>query len=544
MQQKLSVTTLIIVMALMITSCNNSEPQADIKPISDEVAPATPVETSQNRTDQSSVDTKSADSASENSGQILTFDLTGGPVEFCDTLTIAENGEFLLTQPCKNNTLSGTLVGSDLSSFQTWIQELGSIDLTQASDVEEGQISASLQFRGLGATQADATQETAVFNWINGLVIRMQPPPTVEAPPTPMAVETEGLCPTINKPAILVDNYDSPYQIVAIDATTGETCDIVLEQPPTGKIVSVGGAIYYPVFDETAKTITIWQVSADGSQAPLGFTTVNVTEGFLPFNFVLSADGSKIAWTRTEVDVMANPETPPYRNDLWVANIDGSELVTVMDQVENSQALYLVPIRFSPDGDMLYYALQPNNVSNTNSAFAGRYDSLYAISANGGEPQQRYLCTEENARFCVGDISLDGTVIAYIDIETRTVNLLRTDGSIINSFTAPGNDYVGQPTFSPAGNLAFVSLTFDTESDQFPPPVKPGYLSMVSPPYSDVAQTMLTDDRVVRLWEWVDDDQLAYGVTTEDTFSLGVGVVSIAGETDQLTPRFPLGIWR
>ncbi|MDM8527027.1 hypothetical protein QUF58_02340 [Anaerolineales bacterium HSG24] len=535
MLHKLKITTFIIVMALIVIGCNKSQPQTDIKPIADEVAPATLVETNQNGTEPS-------DTEAESSGQVLTFNLTGGPIEFCDTLTIAENGEFLLSQPCKNNNLSGTLVGSDLNSFQTWVKELGNINLTQTSDVDEGQISSSLQFQGQGS-QADATQEATVFNWVNGLVIRMQPPPRVEAPPTPVEIGAEGLCPSISKPAILVDNYDSPYQIIAIDATTGETCDIVLNQSPTGKMISVG-AIYYPVFDEVAKTITIWRVGADGSQTPLEFTTVNMAEGFLPFNFVLSADGSKIAWTRTEIDVASNPETPPYRNDLWVANIDGSELVTVLDQVENSQALYLAPIRFSPDVSMLYYALQPNNLSNTDSAFAGRYDSLYAISTNGGEPEQRYLCVEENARFCVGDISPDGTVIAYVDLETRTVNLLGADGVIINSFTAPGNDYVGQPTFSPAGNLAFVSLTFNTESEQFPPPVKPGYLSMVSPPYSDSAQTILTDDHVIRLWEWVDDNHLAYGVTTEDTFSIGVGVVSLTGETNQLTPNFPLGVWR
>ncbi len=471
---------------------------------------------------------------------LLIFKITGGTANFCDDLAIAEDGQFILQQPCKQGVLTGTLVKGDLEAFQGWKKDLAAFNLNMAAQTEPNTPASTLAFNGKGTAQPDEATQRLVFDWVNGLIARMQPRPPEPPTPEPVKIGAAGLCPNIKQPAMLVDNYESPYKIFAIDPNSQEKCDIILNNPLFGPIVSAAGRIYYSVFDKQTKAITIWQLSPNGSQIPLSFTSITVAEQFYPFNFTVSQDGTKIAWTRTVIDPKAGEKPPLYRNDLWVANLDGSAKTALFEQLENNEERYVVPIRFTPDNNTLFYALQPNGLGG--AMFSGRYDTLYSRSVAVGEPSLIYACPKETP-LCIGDISVDGNVLAYTD-KAMKIQLLKRDGTLINSLSAPGTDFVGLPVFGPTGNLAFVSITFDKTVKTFPPPSKPGYISFIAPPYTAQPQIFLTANGVVNIWEWLDGTRLAYGMMSEDTFSVGVSILSTNGQLMKLSSNLPLGVWR
>jgi hypothetical protein len=403
-----------------------------------------------------------------------------------------------------------------------------------------------LVFKGNGATVPDETQKGVMIDWVNGLVARMQPPPPTPAPPPTVQIGPEGLCPTISRPAMLVDNYESPYKIAAIDPTTLASCDIILPQPPLGRMATAQGSLFFPVFNEIEKTVMVWQLPPNGQPKPLSFTRVVVEQPFYPYNFAVSADGRKIAWAQTVIEASDNNNKPPYHNNLWVANLDGSEQVALMQQVTNNEARYVIPVRFAADNISLYYAMQPNGLGGGPFSFVGKYDTLYQLPIAGGESKLIYSCPSADlVNLCIGDISADDTTLAYTEVKEKVVKLIRLDGTVINSFTAPGENYLGQPTFAPNGNLAFISITFNPDSPKEQPPTpNPGYISFVAPPYTDEPQILLTDNSVLTLWEWLDDSHVAYGFTSAEHFSPGVGLVSLEAQTSTLSTNFPLGVWR
>jgi dipeptidyl aminopeptidase/acylaminoacyl peptidase len=257
-----------------------------------------------------------------------------------------------------------------------------------------------------------------------------------------------------------------------------------------------------------------------------------------PFTYALSDDGSKIAWARTAIYTDVDP--PIYRNDLWAANIDGSGQVTLQEQVENTQKRFLQPVRFSSDNSELFYASQPDELG---FDFSGRYDNIYSIPVVGGEPQLIFACQTAQNPICIGDITPDGSVLAYTQRDTGEVKVMNRDGNLLGSFTPLATDYVGSAVFGPTGKLAFVSATLSEsgEDDVLPLP-SPGYISLVEPPYSNEARILLTDG-VITLWEWVDDNRLAYG-SIDENGNVGTSIVTIDGQVIELSPTYALAVLR
>ncbi len=484
------------------------------------------------------IEARPDESADDN---VVTFNISGGIVGFCDTLTVNEVGEYLF-QSCRQEEFSGQLEPPDLESLQTWHDNLVSFRLV-SEDNPGGpdNLTSELIFEGQGAVEADETQQQIIFDWVNGLLIRVRPQP-VEPPPTPAPPEIgpDGLCPDIQRPAVLVADYENPSGLILIDPHSQAQCDILLLQPPFGRIMSAAGNIYYPVFDPEAQTITIWQVSPAGAQTPLTFTAVTM-EQFGPFNFALSYDGTKIAWARTMVDFEVEP--PLYRNDLWVADIDGTNQVALLEQVENKEARYVEPIRFAQDNSTLFYALQPDGLGGSIFSFSGRYDSLYSLPAVGGQPQLLYACSPEENPICIGDVSPDGRTLAYTQPGEGVVQVMSSDGNLINTFPAPTTDYVGRAVFGPTGTLAFVSATLSQAGNEELPRPNPGYISLIEPPYTGQLQTLLTDNKVAALWEWLDENRLAYGAMDE-TGNIGTAIVTIDGQSIELSANYALAVLR
>lgn len=525
-----------LALLITLTACGGSARSEDIAPAAPPTAVAVvtppPAETA------ASPSTPAATSEAVAAGPVLVFTLSGGIVGFCDELSLDAAGGYLLRRSCAEPAeLSGVLAPPDLASLQDWTQNLAGFQLNfEDNPGGPDSLASTLTFSGQGSAPADEAQQRVIFDWANSLLVRIRPQPAPPPTPEPIVIGPEGLCPDLARPAALVIDFERPGGVVMVDPGSGASCNFQLSQPPYGRIATAEGQIYYAVYEPEAKTVTVWQLSPTGAQTPLPFTSVDMAE-FGPYNFTVSADGGKIAWSRAVISAGADP--PLYRSDLRVAGMDGSNQIVLLEGVEQPLS-YIEPIRFSADQGTLYYAVQPDGLGGAMFSFSGRYNSVYSLPVNGGEPRPIFTCPEDQA-ICVGDVSSDG-VLAYVQTG-QGVTVLGSDGQPLAAITPPATDFIGSPVFGPTGNLAFVSATLVQANEQELPRPNPGAISLVTPPYTGEVKTLVSDNSVTMAWEWLDENRLLYG-TMDEAANLGTAVVTLDGQTRSLSPNFALAVLR
>ena len=474
-----------------------------------------------------------------NDGPVLVFSLFGGIVGFCDELTVSKNGDYTL-RICDQDEIVGTLAEGDLASLQMWHDNLASFNRTfEDNPGGPDNLVTNFAFNGQGQVETDERQQQVIVDWVSSLAIRLRPQQQAEEVPTPepVAVGPEGLCPQIPRPALITINFEeNPSTLVLIDPASQATCDIVLSQPPTGRIATAASNIFYPIFDLEAKATIVWRLDSNGQENPLPFTSIPMEEPG-PFDFVVSDDGSKIAWAQTVVDFEVDP--PIYRNNLWLANIDGANRIAIVDQAENTELRFVLPIRFSANGDVLYYSLQPDIGG---PVFSGRFDNVYSASAINGQAQLLYACSEENP-VCVGGLSPNGDTLTVVQPTEGSIQILNSNGSVVNTLPLPATDYIERTAFGPNGSLAFISATLSQSSEDAPPLPSPGYISFIAPPYTGEAQILLSNNNVGTLRGWLDENRLVFGSIDQEGNS-GTSMVTIDGQVTVLLPNVAVGVMR
>lgn len=545
---------LLAIAVIMLSACGGSNRPNDIAPVGAANVPAAtslppaatpaqaalPTETPVMTDPVAANPTSQVAAPAASAAPVLNFKLSGGIVGFCDDLTLDAAGNYVLRRACAQPAeITGTLAPPDFDSLKSWVQNLASFQY-KSEDNPGGpdNMAMELVFTGQGATQPDEAQKQTILDWVNSLLVRIRPqavapPPTLE----PLVIGPEGLCPEIKRPAVLVIDFERPGGLFMVDPATQATCNFQLSQPPYGRIATAAGNIYYAVYDSEAKTVAVWQLTPAGQQTPLAFTTVKMEE-FGPYNFTVSDGGSKIAWARAVINMESDP--PIYRNDLWAANIDGSGQTTLLDQMEQEHS-YVEPVRFSSDQNTLYYAFQLDGVGGMLFSFSGRYHSMVAVPAGGGEPRVLFTCPEGQP-ICIGDITPDGSALAYVQ-SGQGVIVLGGDGQPIATVTPPVTEFIGSPVFGPTGNLAFVSANLAQSDEQAVPRPNPGTISLVTPPYTGEVKTLLSDNTVTTTWEWLDENRLLYG-TMDEAANVGTAVVTLDGQASSLSPNFALAVLR
>jgi hypothetical protein len=529
---------LLLLLGAGLSACRDSSAQTgDISPFpGDVVAQATSPATAAPADPEADVP-PAPEPAQAADGPILTFTISGGPVGFCDELTVMPDGEYRL-RLCDETEITGELSQSDRVSLLAWHQNLADINLAFEDNAGEADpLKAALTFEGQGEVEADERQQQIIYDWVNGLAIRLRPQP-LEPTPTPQPVVTgpEGICPGVTRPALLTLNFETPTTLVLVDPGTATTCDIPLNQLPAGRLAAVAGRLFYPVFDPAAKTLTIWQLTPTGEHLPLSFTSLPAEEP-APFDFVISGDGRQIAWSQTSIDLEAEP--PLYRNNLWLAQVDGSNQIAVLDNVENNEQRFVAPVRFSNDGTSFYYALQPD----MGGSFNGRYDNLYEVPLAGGTPELIYACPTAENPACLGGISPDGAFFTVIQQAEGTLQVLDRNSSLVNSFPLPATDYVERTAFSPSGNLAFMAATLTEGTEEAPPRPNPGNISVIAAPYTGSLQTLLADNRVGALMGWLDENRLVFGLIDE-TGKPATALLTLDGQVSEVSPDIAVAVWQ
>ncbi|MFN8456712.1 MAG: hypothetical protein U0401_18935 [Anaerolineae bacterium] len=240
---------IVLIWAGLLTACGGANRPADINVSGVADATATPI--TQPTAAQSTVTgTAEAPTTSPAGAAALNFTLTGGVVGFCDELSLTTSGDFTLHTCTQPEPITGKLVRADLDSLNAWLPKLAAFTLNSEDNAgQTDNLKSTLVFNGQGSTQADQNQQQAVFQWVNGLLVRIRPqvtPPT----PEPIVVGPDGLCPTIARPAVVVVDFSRPAGLLLVDPATQQTCPIQLKQTPYGRLVARAGSLFYAIFDE------------------------------------------------------------------------------------------------------------------------------------------------------------------------------------------------------------------------------------------------------------------------------------------------------
>jgi hypothetical protein len=278
----------------------------------------------------------------------------------------------------------------------------------------------------------------------------------------------------VPRPALLLST-GTAYELH--NPLSGERCTVPLPGEDLGTEFIAGGRIYFLQRDPEAMTLTVSRLNPDGTIEPIPATQ---SSGNLSFQvqFAVAPDESRLAWS--EVLTPEDPNAPGLTSSLWLAAPDGSAPVAVFEGLVTNEFVVGTPIRFSADGQTLFFTWQPIGLGGMWNAFNGRYDNLYRVSAAGGELEKIFDCGDLDLFLCAGDFQDDGTV-AYIDTE-RVIHVLGPDGAEVGTVPTP-DDYVGYPTFSPTGDLFYSTALLPAEGTDVVLPA-PGFLYRTTAPYT------------------------------------------------------------
>jgi hypothetical protein len=342
-----------------------------------------------------------------------------------------------------------------------------------------------------------------------------EPEPVASPQPGETPTAAEGLCPQVPRPALLLDPSVGGRPSLTVTSMDGDmSCDLALAAPLRGRAASAMGSIYYSISD--GNMARVMQLSPDETNRSLDFTETDTGgSGILPV--VVSQDGSKIAWGTQR------PVGPgQFANDLWVADIDGSNTVTLLDGVlDGGQIRVVQPIAFSPDNATLFFALQLDSHAPVWTLVTGRYGNLYRVPVSGGEPELIFDCAGVGPTHCIGDLTPDATMFAYTDANQRAVTVRGVDADVIATLTPPEREYLGPALFGPEGDLAFTSARL-ADAGGFPV-AAPGVLSRARPPYSGEPEAVLSLDGISTPAAWLDSNHIAlFYLPNAQTMSLAV----------------------
>ena len=526
MAKKLSITALILV--LVLSACGTADTRdADVLPLQENVAEQPAVIGV-----EQALPAPEEGTANVAVEPVISFSINGGPIGFCDNIKIAVSGDYILNS-CTQGQVTGKLKQSDRASLEAWVNNLAAFQMSgaDAPNASDG-FDINLEFMGHGTTEVDSEQKLVLYDWVNGLVASLQPRPEIDLSMGSVPVAENGLCADIPRPALVMLDFEQPEMVSVLNVDTLAACEVELAHVPFGRIIAAGQNIYYPVANSDAQTVTLWEFNADGAQAPLLFTQLHMEEP-APHGFVVSDDGARVAWSQTVLDYETDP--PTYHNTLWTANIDGTQQVKLLDDVANDEQRFVTPIHFSPAGDVLFYAIQPDIGG---PVFSGRLDNLYRVPASGGDAELIYACAAEQNPVCISGVAHDGSAFTALDPTTDAVQVLDASGAVLNTIPLPATDYVERTIFGPDSSLAFVSATFSEPLGEEAMPLPgPGYITMLVAPYTEPAQTILSNNNVGTLWGWIDDQRLVFGsIDTEG--NTGTALVSLDGNVTEASPKF------
>jgi hypothetical protein len=344
--------------------------------------------------------------------------------------------------------------------------------------------------------------------------------PTVEAGPTATTAgePAAGLCNEIPRPAVVLFIPGQNY--VVVDPATGQSCDLTLPDPAPGILEVANGQLFYHARE--GDNLTIKRLAAAGTAEALAYTTFNVVEQPVYQDFAVSPDGRYIAWSYAGNKV---DEPATIVSNLWIAELATGTITGHLEEfagIEQGPSA-LVPIRFSQDGNTLFYTHQPIGIGGSWIAFVGRYDDLYSTPSAGGAVTELFNCDGRARLLCLGDFFvLDGraTTLVYTNDETKEIVVLNGAGETLNTIPVDA-EYVGYPTISESGEIAFYTATL---GDSFPNP-SDAAINRIAPPTAP-PEVVAQDPNLLLPQAFLDGSRLVVSYVTTGS-SWGTAVVDM-----------------
>lgn len=266
---------------------------------------------------------------------------------------------------------------------------------------------------------------------------------------------------------------------------------------------------------------SLWIVNVDGSD------NHQVSEGLLPApgtgtekdieNVIRRLYGQELAWSPDEKRV-AFLGAPGFPIDLYIARVDGAELVQVTDDELND-----TEPAWSPDGRYLAY-------TSVDERFANEY--VYFVTADGKQVSQvdtQSALEQTGAEYKVlagvqGVTWLDDTSLFFYPLSARgSLGIWRAtvpSGDVSVIFSEP----IGEPAWSP-----------EARSWVFPLAGQPGKLWILGE--GDSAARLLAENAYAPIWS-PDGQWVVYSAETEETVAgWDIRVVNPDGTDDRLLTR-------
>jgi hypothetical protein len=388
------------------------------------------------------------------------------------------------------------------------------IVITAAPAIETGEVAATEELPPVEIATTEPTPTTATA---------LEP----TAMPTP---ESNTLCPDVPRPALLLFNGTN-YELT--NPLSGERCRVSLPPEDIGPEFIAGERIYFLQRDMDGPTVMVSRLNPDGTREALPETQLTGDLYFM-MQFAVAPDESHLAWSR--VEPQGDSTSAAILSQLLIGQADGSQAVIIVEEVVGEE--YAIdapakPIRFSADGQTLFFTWQPWGLGGMWNFFNGRYHNLYRVFATGGEPEKVFDCVDLELFLCLGDFRDDGT-LAYIDTD-RIIHVIGPDGSDVAAISTAG-DYAGYPTFNANGDLFFSTAILPAADGAFPFPA-PGTVYRVAAPYTGEPEAIASAEGLLTSGSpnpFLDNNHLVAQYAEGDRW--GNALLSVTGEITLLEP--------
>lgn len=319
------------------------------------------------------------------------------------------------------------------------------------------------------------------------------------APPT-VVVEIPTAVPAAGTPdgtggggeaafVLLADYAPDPPLISVVDPATGVE-QSSFSAPGLGELSSprVGGPFLF-YLDQSSQLVK--RVGFDGAVTELRFITSGTD--YFQGDYRPSPDGAMIVWGTS---VFAPGAGNATQVTLKVANVDGSDERTILDETLQDVSILPQPFQWSPDGKYLYYTDEPYGIGGY-ILFWGGPDLKRVDAAAGGVTQ----ILPDTGCLCAMAVSPDGATAAYIT-GSGPLELALYDIAAGNERRAPidaGYLQAGDIVWSPDGR----ALVYTMAISNFENPDAERY-AVVRVDVDVLSQTLLIpdDDRLLRTAAW------------------------------------------
>ncbi len=275
-------------------------------------------------------------------------------------------------------------------------------------------------------------------------------------------------------------------------------------QVAPGPYVTSGmaGSTLYAMSSQDPSGLRVYAIDTAGAR-PLDFLGDHVQSIAIgPGN---STQPASIAWGDADWQ-----QTPPL-STLWIAPVDGVDAIKVAE-LSAPEGTYLVPFRFSADGQRLYYSQEPSGLGGY--IVYGGFSSLFVY--NQADNTSKELIPFSLTAVCIDDLSPDERLVAHHCAEDNGTSIVDLQAGTITSIALPPEvasevRVTGSGRFSPdSQRLAYGLARRDPENEQ-------GWVA-VADDFSGASRLVATapTGQVYNVMGWLDNNTMilqTYGET-------------------------------